>query len=126
MPKIKTEHFSAGDQSWLATDRGLDSAVTMTLDPADFTAKIVDMVIPSGTALAVKETKTVPYDGAAGDDAAKLVGFLLTDQPADRGKLGVPVVTRVRVKVASLPDDTFTVPSADNDLTACTYVPKGA
>ena len=96
------------------------------LAPADFTAKTRDRVIPSGTALAISGKKVVPYDQAGGGDSAKLVGFLLTDQPSDRGRLAVPVVDHVRVKIANLPDTGFAVPAAGNDLTSCVYIPKGA
>lgn len=126
MPKIKTESVSPGDQTWLGSLHGLEAARTLTLDPADFTAKTRDRVIPSGTALAISSKKVVPYDQAGGGDSAKLVGFLLTDQPSDRGRLAVPVVDHVRVKIANLPDTGFAVPAAGNDLTSCVYIPKGA
>lgn len=124
MPKLKIEHSSPGDQRWLGSLHGIDSARTVTIDPTDFTAKIVDKIIPSGTAVAVKGGKTVPYasNGSGGDE--KLTGFILTDQPADAGKIAVPVVDHVRVKVGLLPDKTFVAPAAANDLTACTYLPK--
>ena len=126
MPKIKTEVFSAGDQTWLGSLHGLEAARTMTIDPTDFTAKVRDKVISSGTALAVKDKKVVPYNQAGGDETAKLVGFLLTDQPSDRGKVAVPVLDHGRIKIAALPDTDFVIPAAGNDLTTCTYIPKGA
>ena len=116
MPKIKTESVSPGDQTWLGSLHGVEAARTLTLDP----------VIPSGTTLAISGKKVVPYDQAGGGDSAKLVGFLLTDQPSDRGRLAVPVVDHVRVKIANLPDTGFAVPAAGNDLTSCVYIPKGA
>lgn len=126
MPKLRTEILSVGDQTWLGSLHGTDAARTLTIDPADFTTRVRDRTIPSGTALALSSGKVVPYDPAGAGDAAKLVGFLLTDQPADRGRVAAPVVDHVRVRVAGLPDADFTVPPADKDLTACTYVPKEA
>ena len=125
MPKLKTESYSAsaGDRTWLGSLHGLDSAQTVTIDPTDFAAKTKARVIPSGTPLALKAKKTVPYNAAATDDAGKLVGFLLTDQPADRGKVAAPMLDHGRIKIGRLPE-TFVVPASGNDLTTCTYVPK--
>ncbi|VEG28039.1 hypothetical protein [Actinomyces howellii] len=124
MPKLRIEHSSPGDQRWLGSLHGIDSARTVTIDPADFTARVVDKIIPSGTAVAVKGGKTVPYVSGGSGGEEKLTGFILTDQPADAGKIAVPVVDRVRVTVALLPDSGFTIPAAGNDLTACTYIPR--
>ncbi|WP_205570101.1 hypothetical protein [Actinomyces lilanjuaniae] len=123
MPKMRTEAFSPGDQTWLGSLHGTDAARTVTLDPADFTAQAKDGVIPSGTALAHRDGRTVPWDPAA---AEALAGFLLTDQPADRGRVAAPLVDRVRVVVGRLPDAAFEVPAPDRDATACTYVPREA
>lgn len=126
MPGFKSESFGAGDQSWLGSTHGIRNARTEAFDPADFTSVTVSGTVPSGTALAKLAGKLVPYDAAAETDAGKLVGFLLTDQSATHGARGVPVLDHGRVKVANLPNSSFTPPAAAKDLTTIVFIPKEA
>ena len=125
MPGFKSESFSAGDQSWLGSTHGIRNARTEHLDPADFSGKAVNGVIPSGTALAMVSGKLAPYDAGGSGGAEKLVGFLLTDQSVSAGARGVPVFDHGRVKIANLPDKAFTAPEADKNLTTIVFIPKG-
>lgn len=121
MPKFKTEKFGPGDQSWLGSAHGIGNARTEWMDTADFSGKAEDGVIPSGTALALVSGQLKPYNSAGGDDTAKLVGFLMTDQPVGVGKIGVAVLDHGRVRTDRLPE-AFTAPSDANNLTTIVFV----
>lgn len=111
-----TETFGAGDQSWLGSRHGTDVAKTVTLDPADWSAKISDGRIKSGEPYALVDGLAVPYDadakvGGEGADkdnpgpAAILAGFLLTDQSvtSGRGNVTAPGVWHGRIILSNLP-----------------------
>lgn len=125
MPKIKTETLGPGDLSWIGPDSA-KAGRTEWLNTADaaFTPKVVNGVIPSGTALALVSGQLKPYNSAGSGDAAVLIGFLYTDQPVGVGNLGVPVFDHGRVDITRLPE-VFTVPDPDGDRTNCTFM-KGA
>ena len=123
---VTTEKWGDSNLTWLGSAHGLRNARTMTLDPADFTAKVKDGVVPSGTAVAVVSGKLAPYNAAGSGDATKLVGFVLTDQSTTRGPVAAPVLDHGRIRLAGLPDTAFAVPAAANDLTTCVYVKKEA
>lgn len=84
MPRMKTETFGPGDQSWLGTTEGVADAITGTLDLSAFTAvdDYPDGYIPSGYPLGRITTSGLyaPFDTAATDGTEAHVGFLLTDQ----------------------------------------------
>lgn len=116
MPRLVSESFNAGDQSWLGSSHGLRNARTETLDISAFTANThyPNGYIPSGLPVAKVGGKLVPYDATEGTvtGAGILAGFVLTDQPVvGSGDFGVPVLDHGRVKVAKLPV-AFTAPAA--------------
>lgn len=126
MPGIEIKKLGSGDQSWLGSTHGLRAAQTMAFDPENFTDKVVNGVIPSGTPLAIHEKKLVPYDTSGGSTKDVLVGFLLTDQPKSGGARGVAVLDHGRVKVANLPDKQFSPPEAGKDKTTIVFIAKEA
>ena len=85
MPRLKTESFSSGDQSWLGSTHGLRNARTETLDISAFTpaTHYPNGYIPSGTPVAKVGGVLVPYDGteATTTNAGVLAGFVLTFGP---------------------------------------------
>lgn len=109
MPKLRTETFGGGDQSWLGSAHGIANARTSTLDLAEFTAAthFPDGFIPSGTAVnAADEGAVAPFTGADGE----ALGFVLTDAPVVGNAVSpVPVLRHGIINVANLPG-TFTVP----------------
>lgn len=125
MPKLKTEQFGPGDQTWIGPGSAGIAGRTEWMDTADFAGKATNGVVPSGTALALVAGQLKPYDAAAGTDASKLIGFLLTDQPVSAGRIGVPVFDHGRVQVKNLPE-AFTPPATVSDLTRVVYVGSGA
>lgn len=99
---IRSESFGAGDQSWIGSTHGIDSAKTVTLDPTAWAAKLTsDGVLKSGEAMAMSDGLAVPY--VAGTNT--LVGFLLTDQTirANGGNATVPCVWHGRIILSKLP-----------------------
>lgn len=103
MPRHTVESFAGGDQSWLLNTHGLENAITVTLNPANFTAgtHYKDGVFPSGLALNIADLGDVkPFTGVAGEQ----LGFLVTDQATDGvSKLAVPALVHGAVKADRLP-----------------------
>lgn len=119
MPRMKSETFGAGDQSWLGSTHGIHNCRTETLDVSAFTAgtHYPNGYIPSGTPVAKVGGLLVPYDSteATTTNAGVLAGFLFTDQPVvGTADFPVPVLDHGRVKAAKVPDGAvaFTVPVA--------------
>lgn len=124
MPRLKTESFGGGDQSWLGSTHGIGNARTEKLDPSEFTkaTHYPDGFIRSGQPLAKVDGVVVPYVAGASDGSEVLAGFLLTDQATDgAAQIGVPVLDHGRIKTAKVPGS-FTAPTAANDKTTCVYV----
>lgn len=124
MPRLNTETYGAGDQSWLGSAHGIANCRTETLDISAFTegTHYPDGYIPSGTAVAKVGDLLVPYDdgGVAGEEI--LAGFVFTDQPVNGAEdLNVPVLDHGRVKTALLPA-AFTAPTPANDATTCVFI----
>lgn len=119
MPRLKTETFGSGDQSWLGGSHGIHNCRTETLDVSAFTAgtHFPNGYVPSGTPLAKVAGLMVPYTSAEGTTtgAGVLAGFLYTDQPVvGTGDFAVPVLDHGRIKTAKVPtgSDAFTAPVA--------------
>lgn len=119
MPRMKSESFGTGDQSWLDSAHGLRNARTEVLDISTFTSgtHYPNGYIPSGTPLAKVAGMMVPYTSAEGTTtgAGILDGHLLTDQPVvGTVDFAVPVLDHGRVKTAKVPQgtDAFTAPVA--------------
>lgn len=126
MPRMKTETFGGGDQSWLGSTHGIANARTEILDISAFTAgtHYPNGYIPSGLPVAKVSGVLVPYDATEGTTtgAGILAGFILTDQPVvGTNDFGVPLIDHGRVRVAKLPIS-FTAPTAAAKRAATTIV----
>lgn len=129
MPRMKTETFGAGDQSWLGSAHNIWECRTEVLDISAFTegTHYPNGYIPSGTPVALVADKLVPYTSAEGTttNAGVLAGFLFTDQPVvGTNDFGVPLLDHGRVKSANVPDgtDAFTAPVAAAKRASTTFV----
>lgn len=126
MPRLKTETFGSGDQSWLGSDHGIFNGRTELLDISTFTSgtHYPDGYIPSGTPVAKVGGVLVPYDDTQGTttNAGVLAGFILTDQPVvGTADFAVPVLDHGRVRTAKLPQ-TVTIPGAAAKLANVQFV----
>ena len=129
MPRLTTETFGSGDQSWLGSTHGIHECRTETLDISTFTEAdhFPDGYIPSGTPVAVVSDKLVPYTSAEGTttNAGVLAGFLFTDQPVvGTGDFAVPLLDHGRIKTALVPQgtDAFTAPVLAAKRAAAVFV----
>lgn len=129
MPRMSSETFGAGDQSWLGSSHGIWECRTEVLDISAFTeaTHYPDGYIPSGTPLALVGDLLVPYTSAEATTtgAGVLAGFLFTDQPVvGTADFGVPLLDHGRIKSANVPDgtDAFTAPAAAAKRAATTFV----
>lgn len=71
MPRLSTESFGAGDQSWLGGTHGIYNCRTVAPDPALFTTtEFTGGVVPSGTPLGLVTStgKVGPYTGDSTDE----------------------------------------------------------
>lgn len=126
MPRLKTESFGTGDQSWLGSTHGLYNARTEVLDVSAFTpaTHYPDGYIPSGTPVALAAGLLVPYDGAEGtvSGAGVLAGHVLTDQAVvGTTDFAVPVLDHGRVRASKVPG-TFAAPAAAAKTAATSIV----
>ena len=127
MPRMKTETFGGGDQSWIgAGAHGITDARTEILDISTFTAgtHYPNGYFPSGLPVAKVGGVLVPYDATEGTttNAGVLAGFVLTDQPVvGTADFGVPLYDHGRVVVANLPI-AFVAPTAAAKKAATTIV----
>lgn len=119
MPRLLTETYGAGDQSWLRSSHGLRNAKTDQVNLSAFTAgtHYPNGYIPSGTPVAKVSGLLVPYTSAEGTTtgAGVLWGHILTDQRVvGTGNFGVPVFRHGEVVAAKVPQgsDAFTAPVA--------------
>ena len=124
MPRLKTETFGAGDQSWLGSAHGIWNCRTETIDISAFTAgtHYPNGYLPSGLPLAKVAGLLVPYASGGSGGAEILAGFLFTDQTVDgAADFAAPLLDHGRVKTANLPV-AFTKPTAANDATTVVYI----
>ena len=122
MPNMKTEFYGTGNQSWLGSTRGLESARTAVVKFAAFTkaTHFPQGYIPSGMPLAKGADGTYGPYGAAPYDT--LAGFLATDLPVGTDPTKAAALLDFgRVVVAKLPV-VFTVPAAAKDATTIVFV----
>lgn len=119
MPRLTSETYGAGDQSWLRSPHGMYDAKTELLDVSAFTAgtHYPNGYIPSGTPVAKVGGLMVPYTSAEGTttNAGVLWGHLLTDQKVSGSNdFAVPVLRHGEVVAAKVPQgtDAFTAPVA--------------
>lgn len=111
MPRLKTESYGSGDQSWLGSAHGIGNARSSVLDISTFTAgtHYPNGYIPSGTAVNAADEKALkPFTGAEGES----LGFVLFDQAVSGTEdLNVPVIRHGIIHVGHLPGD-FTAPDS--------------
>lgn len=119
MPRMKTETYGTGDQSWLGSSHGIGECRTEQLDISAFTAgtHYPNGYIPSGTPLSEVGGLMVPYTSAEGTTtgAGILAGHLFTDAPVvGTNDFPVAVLDHGRVRAAKVPQgtDAFTAPVA--------------
>jgi hypothetical protein len=128
MPRLKSETFGSGDQSWLGSAHGIRNARTVTIDISAFTAgtHYPDGYIPSGTPVAIVSNLAVPYDKTEGTTtgAGILAGFILTDQPVvGTADFPAPLLDHGRVIVSKVPySGGFAEPAAAAKRTKTTIV----
>ena len=131
MPRLVTETFGAGDQSWLRSSHGLHNAKTEMVDVSAFTAgtHYPNGYIPSGTPVAKVSGLMVPYTSAEGTTtgAGILWGHLLTNQAVvGTNDFAAPVLRHGEVVAAKVPQgtDAFTAPvaAAKRAATTINYV----
>lgn len=127
MPKLRTESYGGGDQSWLGSMRDVVTARTVTIDRTALTpaTHFPQGYVRSGTPLAIVAGKAVPFNAAGSGGADVLAGFLLTDQPViGAGDLPSPLLDSGRIRVSRLPV-AFAVPAAGKDATTLVYQLEG-
>ena len=128
MPRMKTETFGGGDQSWLGGTHGIVDARFEIIDISTFSAgtHYPNGYIPSGLPVAKVGGVLVPYDvlEATTTNAGILAGHILTDQAVvGTADFAVPLYDQGRVITAKVPG-TFTAPvaAAKRAATAIVYV----
>lgn len=130
MPRMKSETYGAGDQSWLGSTHGIYNTRTETVDISAFTAgtHYPNGYIPSGTPVAMVGGMLVPYDKTEGTvtGAGILAGFIYTDQPVPAGStadFAAPLIDHGRVKVSKVPlAGGFPAPAAAAKSAAVNFV----
>lgn len=128
MPRLKSETFGSGDQSWLGSSHGIRNARTVTIDISAFTSgtHYPDGYIPSGTPVAIVSNLAVPYDKTEGTTtgAGILAGFILTDQPVvGTVDFPAPLLDHGRVIVSKVPySGGFATPAAAAKKAASNFV----
>lgn len=129
MPRLKSETFGGGDQSWLGSAHGIANARTESVNLSAFTAgtHYPNGYIPSGFPVAKVSGLLVPYDPTAGTTtgAGILAGHIFTDQPVvGAGNFAAPVLDHGRVKTAKVVPllANFAAPSAAKNATTIVYI----
>lgn len=129
MPRLTSETFGGGDQSWLGSAHGIGNARTETIDISAFTkaTHYPDGYIPSGMPLAKVGGLMVPYDPTAGTTvgAGILAGHLFTDfKVSGTADLSAPVLDHGRVKTAKITAilANFAAPAAVKNATTIVYI----
>lgn len=127
MPRLKSETFGNGDQSWLGSTHGLRNARTEVVDISTFTAgtHYPNGYIPSGTPVALVGGVLIPYDVTVGvtTGAGVLAGHILTDQPVvGTVDFAAPLFDHGRVNSAKVPYASFVTPITAKNGTNILYV----
>lgn len=126
MPRLTTESFGSGDQSWLGSDHGIFNCRTESVDVSAFTAgtHYPNGYIPSGFPVAKVGGLLVPYDKTEGTvtGAGILAGHIFTDQRVvGTADFPAPLLDHGRVKAAKVPNS-FVAPVAAAKAAATTIV----
>ncbi len=129
MPKLQSETFGSGDQTWLGSTHGLRNARTGIIDISTFTAgtHYPNGYIRSGFPVAFVGGVYVPYDVTVGTTtgAGVLAGHILTDQKVvGTADFAAPIFDHGRVKVAKVAEilTGFVKPIAAKDATTIVYI----
>jgi hypothetical protein len=118
--RIETPALSEGDQTWLASTRGIRHNRSCKLQVSAFTVDPELGYIPSGTPLALVDSddngfEAVPFDSAGVGATGILAGFLFTDQvvrPESTDEyINAPLMDHGRIRISRLPV-AFTAPVA--------------
>ena len=127
--RIETPALSEGDQTWLASTRGIYKNRTCKLNLASFTVDPALGYIPSGTPLALVDSddeglEAVPYAAAGVGGTGVLAGFLFTDQVVVSGSadeyVNAPLMDHGRIRISRLPV-AFVAPAAAATAGLFTY-----
>lgn len=113
MPKLRSESFGGGDQSWLGSAHGIGDCRTETIDVSAFTqaTHYPDGYIPSGFPVSKVGGVLVPYNSAT--NAASFAGHIFTDQAVvGTADLPAPLLDHGRVKTARVPLAGFAAPAS--------------
>lgn len=105
---ITSKSFGGGDDSWMGSRHGVETATTITLDASEFT----DTLVKSGTPIAKSATDGMadPYDPTP-TTGNTLYGFVIGDHDISDGDTPVAVMWHGRVIVDNLPV-AFTPPAS--------------
>jgi hypothetical protein len=127
MPRLSSQTYGSGDQTWLGSDHGIGNARTETVDVSTFTAgtHYPNGYIPSGTPVAMEAGLLVPYTVAEGTTTGRgiLAGFILFDQPVvGTGDFAAPLLDHGRVVVSKVPYASFAAPAAAAKNAATNFV----
>lgn len=96
MPRLSTETYGAGDQSWLGSTHGIHNCRTVAPDPELFTAAAYPDGVPSGTPIGIVTATGLagPYTGDSTDEVqtiteggSGLTSFTLTALGETTGSL---------------------------------------
>lgn len=101
---IRTESYGGGDDSWMGSRHGVDTAQTVTLDASAFT--VTDDIVKSGYPVEFDATSGLAEPLTTGT----LYGFVIGDHYIGNGDTPVAVLERGRVIVDNLPVS-FTPPA---------------
>lgn len=108
MPKLRTENFGSGDQTWLGSTHGIRNARTAVIDISAFTGTThyPDGYLRSGTEVnTADESAVTPYTGADGEK----LGYVLTDQRVvGTQDFGAPILRHGIINISNLPIDHVT------------------
>lgn len=129
MPKLRTETFGAGDQSWLGSLHGIGNCRTVTPDLTAFTANThyPDGYLKSGIPLAIVTTnsqkRAVPYVSGGTGGTGVLAGFLLNDEPVVGSQVQpTAMLDHGRIRTSRLPV-AFTAPTTTpTNATTCVFI----
>lgn len=122
--RVETTPLSEGDQTWLASTRGLDKNSTKKLKISAFTVPAGQGYIKSGTPVAEVAGELVPYVAGGTGGAEILAGFLRNDIPLVAGStdtyVNTALVDHARIRIVRLPV-AFTIPAPANVRGLFTY-----
>ena len=117
--RIETTPLSEGDQTWLASTRGIYKNATKRLKLSAFSSHIASAggYIKSGYPVAEVAGELVPYVSGGTGGAEKHAGFVFNDIPVPAGSAdthaNVALVDHGRIRINRLPV-AFTPPTGAN------------